>query len=352
MAKTFNPGATGHLNEHNRIGANANYLEDYGGLADANYTDGAGNYFSDAALTTPATDNITAMRNAITAIPAGGILRVRGRYYFAAQIEIDKKMELRGDCYANDDGPTQLLIKDPTTKNGIVIQSAGVRIDNLYVRGFDTSAGAGILSFGESQIERYNTYVQIENCWSVGFNKGFYLGDTYLSSLRCCTAGNNAVGFMFSNATTTLDIKQCWALNNSGHGFMLTSVAYSTLQNCAADQNGGSGYHLDADVRGVNFLNCGAEANALRAIYCKDGHCAFDGFVSVANGASDAESTFGYFHNSRVSLTNSHEHSQPAGSLLKSIINNESQLNLDMSLLQNGVFNTAGAVVYGNVFAP
>jgi hypothetical protein len=325
------------------------YLSDYGGVADALYTDGNGIYFSDVAKTIPATDNSNAIATAIAAIPKGAKLHVRGAYYFSKEITINKKMWLLADGNGNDDGSTIFYVKDITTKNGLVIKSAQVRVTDLYVKCFDTTAGVAIYSLGESGIGRYNAYIQIEKCWAIGANMGFYIGDTYMSEFNFCTASNNVTGFKLSNASTTISFKNCWALSNTGHGYSLLNMFYSTFANCGADGNGGIGYYADT-LKGVNFINCGAESNQKVAFKAVNSHVNLDGFVSVGNGITDAESTFLYAQNSKVGFINCHEESQPANSTLLSIINNDSNIDLNMSVLIKSFYSTANAKVFGKVF--
>jgi len=79
--------------------------------------------------------------------------------------------------------------------------------------------------------------------------------DNVISSLN----GGHGFDFHSTTATTSTTFSSCYAIQNTGYGYYMQSVVYSSMVACAADKNQLGGYYW-LDPQGVNMSGCGCEA--------------------------------------------------------------------------------------------
>jgi hypothetical protein len=102
----------------------------------------------------------------------------------------------------------------------------------------------------------------------------FLFDDNFMLSMRGCRAKGGTHGFNFAGFHTSLAVSNCYALNNSLHGFFIKDVVYSSFVSCASDDNK-VGYWIQ-NVGSVEFVGCGAEG------------CGWSAFYFDASAAADA----------------------------------------------------------------
>jgi len=98
--------------------------------------------------------------------------------------------------------------------------------------------------------------VRVQNC---GQN-GFLFINAYMGTVSdCWSASNGDIGFLFAGYHTSIDVNRCYASSNTGIGWSLNGMTYSSFTACGADKNVW-GYAM-ANMIGVAFNACGAESN-------------------------------------------------------------------------------------------
>lgn len=92
---------------------------------------------------------------------------------------------------------------------------------------------------------------------------GFYFDDVFMMNIEGCRAKLNGTGFDFIGPITSMHVSNTYALNNTGWGFAIRDVLYSTFTSCGSDTNLG-GYYVSG-AEGLVFNGVGAEVNGRSA---------------------------------------------------------------------------------------
>jgi len=102
-------------------------------------------------------------------------------------------------------------------------------------------------------------YINMENVTIQGFpGDGAKFVDVFVSRFSNCHFFENS-GYGFNAlAGTSLDLSSCYARANLTGGYRLSTIAYSTLTACAADDNKAPAYSL-VQCFSVAMLGCGSE---------------------------------------------------------------------------------------------
>jgi hypothetical protein len=76
--------------------------------------------------------------------------------------------------------------------------------------------------------------VRVQSCGA----SGIYSKNSYLGTLQDCWATNNGVaGYEFAGFHTSIVMQRCYASGNTGPGFSLNGMVYSSFLTCASDLN-------------------------------------------------------------------------------------------------------------------
>jgi hypothetical protein len=98
--------------------------------------------------------------------------------------------------------------------------------------------------------------VRVQNC---GIN-GFLFINAYMGTMSdCWSAANAGIGFLFAGYHTSIDVNRCYASGNTGIGWSLNGMTYSSFTACGSDNNVW-GYAM-TNMLGVTFTSCGSESN-------------------------------------------------------------------------------------------
>lgn len=90
---------------------------------------------------------------------------------------------------------------------------------------------------------------------------GFHMTNCYMGVVRrVWSTGNTGNGFQYDGYHTSITSVSCWASNNSGVGWGINGMTYSSFIGCGADTNSFQGWSC-TNLVGVNFTNCGSESN-------------------------------------------------------------------------------------------
>jgi hypothetical protein len=108
----------------------------------------------------------------------------------------------------------------------------------------------------------------LKNLWvsAVTTGAGIDLGTTgYVleSSVEGCTVTGMATGFKVGAASTSINLRNCYAMACTGSGYTILGT-YIVLTACASDLNPVHGYLLQ-NCKAIALVGCGAESNGLTA---------------------------------------------------------------------------------------
>lgn len=101
----------------------------------------------------------------------------------------------------------------------------------------------------------YLKRLRIQNC----IGTALVLNNTYLGTLEDIWAVSSAAGCLLSGFHTSITARRVYCSNNTGAGFQIDGLVYSSFVNCASDANQ-LGYVIQ-NVNGVSFIACGTETN-------------------------------------------------------------------------------------------
>ncbi|MFK2901653.1 hypothetical protein ISP15_15035 [Dyella jejuensis] len=218
-----------------------------------------------------ATDDTAAIYAAISALQQNNDYRGGILYFPAGQYKCSSSLSFvaysEGDVHniiVRGDGP-QCTVIDFTSAGsaapGITFDAgAQFGIEDLMING---APGNGVVigngnSVGSSSYCSFFSLknLRVQNC---GGN-GFFLINAYMGTVSdCWSASNGDIGFLFAGYHTSIDVNRCYASSNTGIGWSLNGMTYSSFTACGSDKNVW-GYAM-TNMVGVAFNACGAESN-------------------------------------------------------------------------------------------
>jgi hypothetical protein len=228
------------------LGARArlfNYIQDVGGIADGNWSTGAG------------TDNSTMLQNALNklATSGGGSLIIPpGQYKLASQIVIPDGVSLLGS------GKWNSLFFCPTsfaTTGGLIRASGGTApgtFSGFGVICFGGCAGYGIVSAKNGFTTR--------DVWVTGFGVGIQIAQTSNALhdfiVELCTSA----GVYLTEASTNVSFGEIYQV--SAHGILVSNSAAADfhpilIDTVRAEECGQTGFNMSS-AKEVSLVNCSA----------------------------------------------------------------------------------------------
>ncbi|HEV2679515.1 MAG TPA: glycosyl hydrolase family 28-related protein, partial [Rhodanobacter sp.] len=162
------------------------------------------------------------------------------------------------------DGPQCTFIDFSGTTGGAAAFafSAGAQfgIEDLLIH---KASGHGVL-IGSGNIlgsTDYSNYFNIRNVrvQQCGGN-GFMFLNAFMGTVSdCWSTTNGGAGFLFAGFHTSMHVSRCYASSNTGNGWSLNAMTYSSFTACGSDRNIW-GYAM-TNMIGVAFNACGTELN-------------------------------------------------------------------------------------------
>lgn len=174
--------------------------------------------------------------------------------------------------------------------------------------------------------------VRIQHC---GGN-GFMFINAYMGTISdCWSAVNAGIGFLFAGYHTSINASRCYASSNTGIGWSLNGMTYSTFTACGSDQNLW-GYAM-TNMVGVAFTACGAESNQ------REGWFLMTNTTTITGLPSQVTDIHGVTFTSCSSYFNSQVGASAYGAHLAALANNNRPIQFKMS--GNTSFCNAGSNV-------
>jgi hypothetical protein len=144
---------------------------------------------------------------------------------------------------------------------------------NGVVIGYGNSVGGGVYC----QMFTIRN-VRVQNCG----NNGFFFVNAYMGTMSdCWSKKNGGIGFLFAGYHTSIDVNRCYADTNTGIGWSLNGMTYSSFTACGADSNVW-GYAM-TNMVGVSFNACGAEDNQREGWLLETSTASTAGLLSAVN---------------------------------------------------------------------
>lgn len=215
------------------------------------------------------TDDTAAILSAISSLELnsdyrGGVLYFpAGRYICSASLVFTAYDQLH-NIIVRGDGPvcTTLDFTNASSGSSGLIFNAGAQfgVEGLMING---APGDGLLIGNGNSVNGNESCwlftirnVRIQNCGS----NGFMFVNTYMGTVEDCWSNlNTNIGFLFAGFHTSTNVSRCYASQNTGYGWSLNAMTYSSFTACGADKNQ-RGYGM-TNMIGVAFVSCGAESN-------------------------------------------------------------------------------------------
>lgn len=147
---------------------------------------------------------------------------------------------LHGNRRANNtlDNDQIIEIKGSISYKAVVALSSSTILTDLTIQGQRKNNTSCVATLGGFQ-----SRLTIERVGTSGAHYGFNL-QTYLTNINQCVANYNDVGFYIhgeysgndiSIEGTTISVSTCFAVDSKITGYEMVGIAYSTMNNCAAD---------------------------------------------------------------------------------------------------------------------
>lgn len=216
------------------------------------------------------TDGVRAARAALAAAGAGVLYFPAGTYWltesqdFIANAGVHEVI-IRGDGM----GSTFITFKGASAGTNGFSFGAGayfgvedLTITNSFSHGLWIGKGNTVGGVGYCS-QFFVRNVKVQNC----ILDGIHVTNAYMGSFRDCWTGiNHGYGYCFDGYQTSMHVERCWGSNNQLDNWKVNGAVYSTFATCGSDQSvGGNGWTL-SNLRGVSFVDCGAESNYGHAI--------------------------------------------------------------------------------------
>lgn len=209
-----------------------------------------------------ATDNLTAMLNAIAATQARGggrLILPRGRY----RVPGDVLLSVNNVAFEGE-GKTNTIL-DFQNQGGLKFG----RIQDASIGGFTVmNAPAAGITFGvETGPQAYMSWGRV---FDIGTNftggDGIVFGGTFMmdvSGLRSLNAGGIGIN-MGAGMKTSMSVRDCHSMDAAGDGWLIKNAVYCDFHSLGSDRADGYGYRLE-NLHQVK-VHGGAEDAALGAL--------------------------------------------------------------------------------------
>lgn len=158
------------------------------------------------------------------------------------------------------DGPgcTILDFNGASGSNGITFNhGAHFGVEDIEII---NARGTGIMISAPSNMS--SAYFGLRNLRIQGCQQhGIQIQNAFMGTLEDIWSTNNrGNGFEFDGYHTSIDTRRCFASQNTGIGWVINGMIYSSFTSCGSDNNL-IGYSL-SNVAGIHFSGCGAEENS------------------------------------------------------------------------------------------
>lgn len=196
-------------------------------------------------------------------------------------------------------------------------------ISKLFIKG----ATADGIRLGASPIDAaYNfefviDQVQVKDCVGSGLSSP----QSYLATIRDCWFLNNGGhGIDLTGFHTSLDISRTECGGNAGDGFHVNGMVYSTFTACAADANTYAGFSF-SNCNGVVLDGCGTESNK------RDGFVFLTSDALVIGAPAAAQNIRGFVMNGCVGFFNSVDSVGTYATFIRAITQNSRPIDLTIN---------------------
>jgi hypothetical protein len=244
------------------------------------------------------TDDTAAIQAAIDAVEAagGGVVNFVGgeEYIIASGPLVIDQQNVSLVCSGGANMTAKITVTTDTS--ALNLRAARCKIEGLWFYNSASPSTSNGIDTGTTS----TPYLSMENVTVDNFGgDGVYLYDVFVSRFNNCHFFENG-GYGFNaRAGTSLDLSSCYVRANASGGYLLNTIAYSSLTACAADDNTGSAYEL-IQCFAISMNGCGSEGN----------------LISGSNSIVELEGSIGCTINSYFSTTD-HVGASSGSSLIK-----------------------------------
>lgn len=223
------------------------------------------------------TDDTAAFKAAINAVPLHGSMFIpSGVYLLTESLVVDKPIKIAGNYYGWEAQQSTTTITEPEyrepcllfngVKDALQIKASGSCLENLQITSNNNAGyvvGIDLRDTNPTYVPSRNIQITNVKISAQGAKYGFYAYQTFLTNFTNCWASECRTAFeigTYAEASTSVVLENCWALNYIEYGYVLSGLYYSSLISCAADSVSGGlcGYSLQR-CNSVSLISCGVE---------------------------------------------------------------------------------------------
>ncbi|ORL15422.1 glycosyl hydrolase family 28-related protein [Prescottella equi] len=213
------------------------------------------------------TDDTAAIQAAIDSLPeVGGTVYIpRGTYLISAAIELRNALRIVGE-----NNSSSVIYQVTPNEHGLAgTDILTLAIHNLRVVGPGAASGTGTGIMLERLNNNATNYLSIRDVYVRTFGRdGVYVSNSIVShfdTVICEQNGQNGFNLVGLNGIigTSTTLSNCFANANGGSGYRIDTMGYMAFNACAADHNTIS-YDILNGI-GLTFNGCGSEGSETAA---------------------------------------------------------------------------------------